>query len=332
MPLLRINATPQGFALHDPGQSARLLIARPGTGTGPVIIMLHGYKYDPSTYARCPHHKIFGTGPRSWPRALGFGVGDPQEGLGIALGWYARGPLARVHRRARDLGGRLATIISLLRASAPERPVHIIAHSMGSEAALSALEHLPAGAVDRIVLLTGASFAGRAQEMLRTPAGRRTEVFNITSRENDLFDMAFERLVPRYIPADHAIGRGISAPNACTLQLDCARTLDALSALDLPIGAPSRRICHWSAYTRPGVMALYTQLLRSPDKLPSGLLRSALPVTTAPRWSRLFAGTGTGAGHSGAASARPAMPLALRVKNRIMAGTQARGKNNEHAC
>lgn len=288
MPLLRINATDTGLQLHCGSTGVTQAVHAAGAATGPAIIMVHGYKYAPHLTNHCPHAKIFNNHGTGWPGALGFTDQGVDEGLGIAFGWYARGPLWQVHRRAAKSGRALAGLVETLRRAAPERPVHIIAHSMGSEIALSALAYLPPHAIGRMVLLTGASFVSHAREMLRSPAGRTTEVFNITSRENDLFDMFFEHMVPAPALRDGAIGRGIDLPNATTLQLDCHGTLSVFEDLGLAIAAPQRRVCHWSSYRRPGVMALYARLLRDPASLPQAHLATLLPQITAPRWSRLL--------------------------------------------
>lgn len=288
MPLLRINATDSGLSLHDMTQPLTPRLRKQAAQPGPAIIMIHGYKYAPGTKSHCPHKKIFGLEAGQWPARLGFCQDTAQEGLCIAFGWYARGALKSVHQRAVSTGLHLATLISLLRAQAPQRPVHIVAHSLGAEIALSALQHLPKAAVQRIILLTGACYASRASAMLATDAGQDTEVLNITSRENDVFDAAFERIIRPATSHDHTIGAGIAASNALTLQIDCDETLNALSSLGVNIALPSRRICHWSAYTRPGVMSLYSRFLRQPDALPWSLLAQSIPTGNAPRWSRLF--------------------------------------------
>jgi pimeloyl-ACP methyl ester carboxylesterase len=288
MPVLRINATTAGLTLHGTTGPASVRFENATAQTGPAIIMLHGYKYAPGVDGRCPHRKIFGHENDNWPAQLGFGDDRGDEGLGIALGWYARGHLRAVHERAARMGASIALIVSLLRGHAPRRPVHIIAHSLGSEAALNALPHLPRGSVDRMVLLTGASYAGRAREMLDTDAGRSAEILNVTSRENDLFDAAFEHLVGSDRRRDRAIGQGIDAPNVASIQIDCPQTLRGLDAMGFPIAPPDRRICHWSSYRRQGVMALYKTFLRAPETLPLEVLAKALPAQIAPRWSRLL--------------------------------------------
>jgi pimeloyl-ACP methyl ester carboxylesterase len=288
VPLLRINATATGLALHESTHLARFRLCRMAARPGPAIIMVHGYKYAPGSADHCPHRKIFGGTPQGWPAGLGFGQGDRQEGLCIALGWYARGPLRKVHRRAAQLGESLSTVVAMLREHRPERPVHVIAHSLGSEAALSALHYLPAKAIDRMILLTGASYKSHAEAMLATPAGRSAEVLNVLSRENDLFDAVFERLVTSSQGDNCAIGQGIEAPNALNLQIDCPETLSALASLGFPVAPPMRRVCHWSAYKRPGIMEVYNRFLRSPDMTSLATIRALLPQCPSPRWSRLF--------------------------------------------
>ncbi|OAN79860.1 hypothetical protein A8B82_07450 [Sulfitobacter sp. EhC04] len=259
-------------------------IRHAAAGRGPIVVMLHGYKYAPGLGRHCPHQTLFAGGD-NW--AAGLGLDRDKGPLGLAVGWAARGRLYRVHDRAQRIGVELAKLLAGLHRAAPHRPIQIIAHSMGAEVALSALERTPAGAIRRIVLLTGASFGQRAQAALDTPAGRQVEVLNVTSRENDVFDFLFERLIAPGQPDSAALGQGIAAPNVLNLQLDCPASLRGLAGLGLPI-APSRRpVCHYSSYRRPGAMALYARFLVTPDALPFDLLGSVLPTQTDPRWSRL---------------------------------------------
>lgn len=289
MPILRINATSAGLTLHNTPQPAARKLRSMAALPGPAIIMVHGYKYDPNTIEHCPHRKIFSAGTTSWPARLGFHKGDAEEGLGIALGWFARGSLKQAHARAAELGQSIAIIVALLRAHRPHRPVHVIAHSIGSEVALSALAHLPLGAIDRMVLLTGASYSGKALKLLNTPAGRSVEVLNVTSRENDIFDAGFECLVRPETRNDCAIGQGIQAHNVANVQLDCDATLQILNQLGFSVASSGKRVCHWSSYRRAGVMALYSAFMRAPENMPLEHLARCLPAVPEPRWSRLFA-------------------------------------------
>ncbi|MEM1074552.1 MAG: alpha/beta hydrolase [Pseudomonadota bacterium] len=330
MPLLRINATQDGLALHDTSQPARLHLRAMVHVEGPAILMLHGYKYEPDHHFHCPHTKLFGPHRLGWPRALGFGKDNQDEGLGIPFGWNARGSLRQVYARATALGTELANVIKQLREKNPSRSVHVIAHSLGAQATLSAMMYLPADSVDRVILLSGASYASFAHKMLATPAGQSAEVLNVTSRENDIFDAAFERLAPSKHSGDHAIGRGIHAPNVANLQLDCHDTLARMERLGFLISPANRRVCHWSSYTRPGVMTLYDTFLRHPHALPLQALINLLPDTTAPRWSRLWPpATPKTSADSDASFPRPALPLrSARYLQRL---TVTRNPENEPA-
>lgn len=285
MPLIRLNVSPEtgAITLHGSAQSPERLLARTQGHQGPAIIMVHGYKYQPNCPRHCPHQSIFDA-RTGWPAGLGVVEGDA---LGICFGWAARGSLARMFRTATDTGRQLAEVIAMLHSAAPDRPIHLIAHSMGAEVVLSALELAAAGSVSRVVLITGASFQSHAARALRSPAGRAAELFNITSRENDLFDFVFERLLRARDTADRALGQGIASANAVNIQLDCPHTLGALARLGNTIALSERHICHWSGYTRPGAIAFYRRLLLDPRALPLHWLADCLPRDASPRWSRL---------------------------------------------
>lgn len=293
MPILRLNAGPAGLTLHASPAAALPALRRAAIGTGPVIVMIHGFKYDPDCPRCSPHRTIFGnTHKTQWLPHLGFGTGDVTEGLAIAFGWRARGDLWRAERSARAAGWHLARVIAEIRRLAPHRPVHVITHSMGSEVVFEALHALVPGDVQRILTLTGASYASRAVAAMQTPAGRAAELFNITSRENDVFDFIYERLIAPPLAGDRAMGNGLDLPNAVNIQLDCPRTLAALSRFGGHVAAPRRRICHWSSYTRPGALRFYGRAVRRPQVVSLEALQHALPTAVAPRWSRVLARPG----------------------------------------
>ncbi|KJS44821.1 MAG: hypothetical protein VR71_04170 [Roseovarius sp. BRH_c41] len=296
MPLIHVNAGPMGPMVHDgPGDLDSVLSGLP-VGDGPVIVMVHGFKYAPNHPTECPHRHIFSLAPertcfkvRSWPAGLGFGAGAPDEGLGIGFGWQARGHIWGAYAEAAEAGRQLAQVIEMCRAIAPERPIHAVAHSLGARVVLSALRHLPAGALSRVILLAGAEFGQRAAEALDTPAGRCAEVINITSRENDFYDFLLECLIAPPKRGDRSLGLALpSGANVLNLQMDHSGTLAALERAGFAIAPATARICHWSPYTRPGVFGLYNSLLRRGPDLPLGALRAALPCVSEPRWSRLL--------------------------------------------
>ncbi|WBU57062.1 DUF726 domain-containing protein [Paracoccus sediminicola] len=260
----------------------------------PVIVMIHGYRFCPSQPEHDPHRHILGLGPmkpgarrqRSWPRALGLSA-EGDEALGIPFGWPARGRLAAAYRRAGEVGQGLADRIAALSDSAG-RPVHLIGHSLGARVALQALGAARPGSVGRLILMAAAELRPAAEAACDSPAGRRAEIINVTSRENDPFDLGLELLVGR--ARYRALGQGLSQPrrNWLDLQIDAPDVRDSLSALGFPIGADTARACHWSPYLRDGLFELYRVALLQPWALPLPLLRAHLPLRQAPRWSRLL--------------------------------------------
>lgn len=264
MPLLTVNAP------DDAGAPLLLppAVTRAAGTASRAVIMVHGFKYSPALPAHCPHAKIYA--PDTWPAGLGLTGSDT---LCIGFGWPARGRLRRIHNDALCRGAQLASLITTL--SRVGNQVHIVAHSLGATLALAALPYLAAGSVGRMLLLSGAAHRNMAEHALRCPAGRQATFIQITSGENAIFDRMFELAVP----GSGAIGRGINAPGAHRVVIDCARTRVGLARLGYPIAAPERAICHWSSYRRSGVMALNKALLSgalSPCALPT-------PAPVAPR-------------------------------------------------
>lgn len=297
MPLLHVNAGPDGPALHD-GRSCGLQerLVPLLDGDGPVIMMVHGFKFAPGQGANCPHRQILSLRPDnpcwkvlSWPAALGFGSEKPRDGLAIGFGWNARGHIWRAYAEAQQSGHALAQLVTHIRRIAPHRPVHALAHSLGARVVLGALAHLNAGGLSRIILLSGAEFGTAAHAALDSPAGRAAEIVNVTSRENDLFDFLLERLIPPPRRGDTTLAQGLPRrPNTLTLQLDHLPTLDALARAGFRVAPPTARICHWSSYMRPGVFGLYRALLQADEAVPLAQLRTVLPGDPEPRWSRLI--------------------------------------------
>ncbi|WP_297767322.1 alpha/beta fold hydrolase [uncultured Roseovarius sp.] len=296
MPLIHVDAGTDAPELHDlPGTLGEML---PDllVGKGPVILMIHGFKYAPGHAHECPHRHILSLSPErecfkviSWPAGLGFGQETRDEGLGISFGWHARGTLWQAYAEAARAGERLAQLVTLIRRLAPARPIHAVAHSLGARVVLSALPHLQAGTLGRLILLAGAEFGRRAAEALETPAGRSAEVINVTSRENDFYDFLLECLIPAPARGDRSLGLALpKGPNVLNLQMDHPGTLRALRRAGFEVANPTARICHWSPYTRPGVFPMYQKLLRNTEQLPLAQLRAALPDRPAPRWSRLM--------------------------------------------
>ncbi|ASP22800.1 hypothetical protein ANTHELSMS3_04196 [Antarctobacter heliothermus] len=293
MPMLCVTVTDSDPRLHGddvPLQPA--LAAALAADSGPVTIMVHGYKYQPGHPIHCPHGTLMSPEPRngdwkivSWPERLGL-HGQRGQGLAISFGWRARGSIWAAHRRAEAAGHALAALVREIRQYAPTRRINVVAHSLGARVALTAIRVGPCGAITRAVLLAAAEYGEIASQTLDSPSGRLTEVLNVTTRENDLYDFMLECLVPPQRRGDRMLGHGgLRHPRLVTLQLDDTRSLAALRHAGFPIAAPERLICHWSPYLRKGVFPLYRAVLTG--AMPLDRLRALLPDDCAPRWSRL---------------------------------------------
>ena len=322
MTLIPITATPSGLTL-----ACGMTGARGMTGPGaqdsapepviaralqdlpahaPVLVMIHGKGYSPADPAHDPHALIFA--PRaghgrsrfvSWPRRLGFALPGPRQPLGlcIALGWDASGSIWTATRSADDTALKLARLIQAIRRADPGRRIDLIGHSLGARVILGAVPMLAAGSLGRILLLAGADFLHRAAAAQASYAGQTCEFFNITTRENDLYDFLFERaLAP--LGGQRALGHGLGhglgkgqatagGDNWLDIQLDHPGTAQALRGLGLPLAPPRARICHWSVYLRPGVFRVYRALIHDRQRTEMARLRRALDAPAHPRWSRI---------------------------------------------
>jgi pimeloyl-ACP methyl ester carboxylesterase len=243
----------------------------------PVAVMIHGYRYSPATRRASPHASLYapepaGRGAVSWPAALGL-VGD--GGLALGLGWAARGTLHGAYLRAGSAGEALARFLPALRAAAPGARITLVGHSLGARVALAALRRVRPGDVDAAILLAPAEFASVALAAADSPAGRAARILSVTSRENALFDRGLAFLLAgSFAPT---LRSGLPEPRAhwTDLHLHDAGILATLAALGHPVAPPVRRVCHWSAYTRPGVLPLYRALIDG--TLPPERLAAALP-------------------------------------------------------
>ncbi|MBV7377910.1 alpha/beta fold hydrolase [Maritimibacter dapengensis] len=242
----------------------------------PIVILIHGYKYAPGAPGHCPHDQILAEGGTrkswkimSWPRHLGLG----RDGLVIAFGWQGTGSIWQAYRNAGAAGRALAGLIEGV-----GRPVHLFGHSPGARVALSAVANAPAHSIGRVVLIAGAELRSNARAALASPAGRRADVLNVTSRENLPFDLLLECVLGL---RGRALGAGLpDLPGWTDLAVDRDTTRDRLRRLGYRIGAPSRRFCHWSLYLRPGLFPLYADVLRG--DLPLSRLAAPAPVSLSP--------------------------------------------------
>ncbi|MCP3969559.1 MAG: alpha/beta fold hydrolase [Rhodobacteraceae bacterium] len=288
MPLLNLNAVDGALRpVGGGGLGPALRAALAGVESGaPVLVMIHGFRFSPAAPGTDPHSHILALSPRtddrravSWPRHMGFGRGVAAEGLCIGFGWEARGTIWQAWREAARAADLLASLVTRLRAQHPG-PVDILAHSLGARVALRAMARLSGGAIGRVILMAAAEYRSAAADAQRGGA----EVINVTSRENDLFDGLVEWLIRKPARGDRTLGRGLQghAPNWLDVQVDCVQARVALAGFGYRIPPPVRRICHWSAYLRPGLFGFYRDLIRDRDGLPLAELSDALPKRTAP--------------------------------------------------
>jgi pimeloyl-ACP methyl ester carboxylesterase len=243
----------------------------------PLVVMIHGFRYSPSRASRDPHRHILGLTPDprkwgnvSWPRRLGL---NSHKGMGLALGWEAGGTIWSAHRNASRSGATLARVIADLRRIAPQRPVHVIAHSLGAKVACAAIERLAPGDIDRVILLAAALSVDEARRAATSPAGRRATFVNVSGAENGIFDIGLRLALPIHGPR---LGPGaLTDEGWIDLRLDNPDVLDHLAQRGWRIAPPGKAVCHWSGYLRPGVWKLYRDLLVTPDPAALTHLRHA---------------------------------------------------------
>lgn len=311
MAYLGARATITGLTASEPGVSLRDSLARRlAAGTGPVAVLVHGYKFHPgrcgldpeqSLYAPTPRHE--GGRVRSWPTGLGFADDDGETGVAIGFGWPADAPLllsllrtwrngfAHVYAAAADWAVQLAELIALVQELAPGRPVDVVAHSLGARVALAALPHL-GRAPGRMILLGAAEYETEALRCLAGVRGsREPQIYNVTTRANDVYDLAFECFAPRPAGAGRALGAGLAEPPAgwFDLQLDHPAVTAWINGQGIALSEPEERVCHWSFYTRPGAFAVYSAILRRQPGWDVAELRQVHCLAAQePRWSRLL--------------------------------------------
>ena len=299
MPLLAINARNLVAVPDASGTDLEDLVLRSLADQPPnsaITVLIHGFRYSPYQHKINPHRQILALEPDdsskdaiSWPKHLGFGR-DQGDGLCIGFGWDACGTIWQAHAQAETAGRALAHLIRSIQRIDNSRRVDLLAHSLGVRVVLAALPHLAGGSIGRAILMAGAEFSQTAARAVASPAGCSAEFFNITTRENDVFDALLELLIKPAVRGDRALGHGLPDPKAnwLDIQIDSSAVVAALARHGHRIAGPSRGICHWSPYVRPGLFPFYRSLLRSPGVLPMPVLRATLLSVPDRRWSRLF--------------------------------------------
>lgn len=286
MPLLRINAIGRDLVLHETSGNIDAALRAALRQPGPVVIMVHGYKFLPGDPIHCPHEHIYSFATQfscnkavSWPRQLGFGGNNSDEGLAIAFGWQARGTLRAARDSTRSAAMALARLVRIIRAAAPSRQINLLAHSLGAHLVLETMRGLARYDLSRVILMNGAAYQSHALSCLATPAGRTCEVINVTSRENALYDQLYSWVLPSEFAGDLPLGHGIPARNVLSLRIDCPRARAMLQTLGYPIAPEVNFFCHWSTYLRPGLFAFYRALIRDPATLSLNRLEYMLDRT-----------------------------------------------------
>lgn len=261
----------------------------------PVTFLVHGFRYEPGHRSNDPHRHIYsadagGLGRSlSWVRHLGFRGSEASTGLIVAMGWNARGSIWSAYRASEFAGCALARLVERIAVVSPGRRVTAIAHSLGARVVLQSLLSLRTSTINRAVLMSAAAFRNETLAAVSSPAGRRCEFVNVTSRENDLFDLCMELLVGAGLRPSIGLGIGSNVANWIDVQLDDERVLQSLRELGFHVEPEPRRICHWSTFRRPGIFKLYRSLLCERDPLPLEVLAARLPRGQSARWSRLLA-------------------------------------------
>lgn len=235
----------------------------------PVTILIHGYRYAPGSPADDPHDLIMSDQPVTrcghlgWPHHLGIGSGD--DGLCIGFGWQAMGPIWAARAEAARAGLALAALVTRIRTLSPGRQVTVLAHSLGARVLLCALPAIDAGDIARAVFLVPAILAAETRCALDTPAGAACEFVSITTAENRIFDVGFGLLVAGGLARSAARGLGRHRARLdgrwIDLALDDPAHRDHLARIGYPVPDADRRICHWSAYQRAPLFALYRALI-----------------------------------------------------------------------
>lgn len=286
MPHLSITVQGCQWRPDGPGDSVECALAGLAERE-PVAILIHGYRYRPDHPTCDPHRLILSrdvalaNGELSWPHHLG--IRDGEGALSIGFGWDARGSFWKARAEAGRAGLALAALIRRIRTESPGRRVTILAHSLGARVVLSALPAIQPGDLDRAVLMYPAILAreARAASTLRGAIG--TEFIRVTSSENLAFDLLVAALAAGGWCGPLSDGARAGLAGWSDLRIDCERTLAHLAMLGFPVAAASRRVCHWSAYKRPGIFALYRALLTAPDPLPVAAL--CPPMLERERWN-----------------------------------------------
>lgn len=289
----------------------------------PLVVMVHGYKFDPyDSECENPHDFLFHYDPErvasdrwkrpaSWPHGLGFRETDSYgvSGLCVAFSWSSRprqrmGAFCQAYQEAAEAGRALLRTLEILAEAHPYRDIDIFVHSLGARVALTALRVAAKrgqpellARIGKVLLLGPAELVSVARDTMeaieRAAPARRPQVYSVVARENDFFDVLVERFAPKIegvtpiCVGSHGMGEDFDG--WLDLQLDSPALKDWLSMRGVEIGGgPPRRVCHWGVYNRPGALDFYADILRNRDRWSIEAMRAAgVPTEQEQRWARI---------------------------------------------
>jgi pimeloyl-ACP methyl ester carboxylesterase len=195
-----------------------------------------------------------------------------------------------VYARAANVGQQLAHLLNQFGKIAPNRKIDIVAHSLGARVALQALSHLKRPNLGRMILMGAAEFRTAAKQAMIHSPKPGPEIYNFTSRENDLFDFLLEQMCSGQRHRDDCLGSGLpGADNTwIDIQIDHPRLPNLLKNRGIDLSPGRQALSHWGFYTRPGLFDLYSAILRDRPNWSIRALRSRMELPEQePRWTNI---------------------------------------------
>ncbi|MBN8901580.1 MAG: hypothetical protein J0H57_11155, partial [Rhodospirillales bacterium] len=216
--LQRFRKADQDFAAPDAplSDAVRAWLAARGPNAGPVIVLVHGYQYNPVSADGLAHDTpfqlVYGVPPTpvaslSWLPLVGecSEVGAALADTAIGFAYRSEAPLGEVSRAGWtnsyqyavfDLAPLAARALAALLSCLAEQgaTVRVLAHSLGTRTFAQAIRLLRARVpipVERAVLLHGAEFSVDAGAAFR---GCDFDVFNIANRKDAVLRIGASQL------------------------------------------------------------------------------------------------------------------------------------------
>lgn len=277
-------------------------------GKGRVVVMVHGFDFDPSATVDPdnnddPYNGVYAnptvSGRESWLPIVGETdeAGNPLADIAVAFCWTSIGSMSQygsacwsnlyqypVFDLAPLAARALAAVIRTLVDQGV--PVDVFAHSLGTRTATEAIRLLAANgyaaAVRRAILVGGAQFSVDARDAL---AGATTDVFSFASRSDPVLKWGGVTGCHPYrlVATQEArvIGRDGMEPTAHWIDLQCDRTPAQQSVgfnawFQARYGAtlsdtPDERGAHWAYYRQPGNRVILAKMLTQDGLTPPSM-------------------------------------------------------------